>query len=114
MTFQERGTSWFLAQLKPNCGHITERNLRLRGFRTFLLTEAGTKRVWGKFVTAPRPLSPGDLFVQIDTGAGNWRLINSTHGITRLVSSGKEPAPVPIDIVGQLMLRCDAAGKLFL
>jgi transcriptional antiterminator RfaH len=112
MTFQERGTSWFLAQLKPNCGHIAERNLKLQGFRTFLPTEDGTKRVRGKFVTAPRPLFPGYIFVQIDTGAGTWRTINSTNGITRLVSFGQEPAPVPLDIVSQLMLRCDATGKL--
>lgn len=112
MTFQERGTSWFLAQLKPNCANIAERNLKLQGFRTFLPTEDGTKRVRGKFVTAPRPLFPGYIFVQIDTAAGNWRTINSTHGITRLVSFGKEPAPVPLDIVSQLMLRGDATGKL--
>lgn len=111
MTFQERGTSWFLAQLKPNSGQIAERNLKLQGFRTFLPIEASTKRVRGKFVTAARPLFPGYIFVQIDTGAGNWRMINSTHGITRLVSFGKEPTPVPIDILSQLMLRCDAAGK---
>lgn len=112
MTFQERGMSWFLAQLKPNCANIAERNLKLQGFRTFLPTETGTKRVRGKFVTAPQPLFPGYIFVQIDTSAGNWRTINSTNGITRLVSFGKEPAPVPLDIVSQLMLRCDATGKL--
>ena len=112
MPFQERGTRWFLAQLKPNCANIAERNLKLQGFRTFLPIEDGTKRVRGKFITAPRPLFPGYIFVQIDTGAGHWRTINSTTGITRLVSFGKEPAPVPLDIVSQLMLRCDGSGKL--
>ena len=112
MTIQERGMSWFLAQLKPNCANIAERNLKLQGFQTFLPTEAGTKRVRGKFITARRPLFPGYIFVKIDTDAGNWCKINSTHGITRLVSFGTEPAPVPLDIVSQLMLRCDAAGML--
>ena len=112
MTFQERGTSWFLAQLKSNCGHIAARNLTLQGFRTFLPMEDGTKRVRGKFITAPRPLFPGYIFVAFNAGAGLWRTINSTNGITRLVSFGKEPAPVPLDIVSQLMLRCDASGKL--
>lgn len=112
MTFHDQGTSWFLAQLKPNCGHIAERNLNLQGFRSFLPTEDGTRRVRGKFITAPRPLFPGYIFVAFDTGAGHWRTINSTNGITRLVSFGKEPAPVPLGIVSQLMLRCDASGKL--
>lgn len=112
MTFHNQRSSWFLAQLKPNSSHIAERNLTRQGIRTFLPTEDCTKRMRGKFVTAPRPLFPGYIFVQIDTGAGNWRTINSTHGITRLVSFGREPAPLPLDIVSQLMLRCDAAGKL--
>ena len=38
--------------------------------------------------------------------------VNSTNGITRLVSFGKEPTAVPLDLVSQLMLRCDAQGKL--
>ena len=112
MTFHDRGTSWFLAQLKPNCGHIAERNLKLQGFQTFLPTEDNTKRVRGKFITAPRPLFPGYIFVAFNTSAGHWRTINSTNGITRLVSFGKEPAQVPVDIVSQLMLRCDVSGKL--
>jgi transcriptional antiterminator RfaH len=112
MSFHNRGTTWFLAQLKPNCEHIAERNLKQQGFKTFLPTEDGTKRVRGKFMTAPQPLFPGYIFVAFDTGAGHWRTINSTHGITRLVSFGKEPAPVPRDIVSQLMMRCDASGKL--
>jgi len=112
MTFDDRCTSWFLAQLKPNCGQIAERHLKLQGFRTFLPTEDGTKRVRGRFITAPRPLFPGYIFVAFSTSAGHWRTINSTNGITRLVSFGKEPAPVPRDIVSQLMLRCDASGKL--
>lgn len=112
MTFHDRSTSWFLAQLKPNCGRIAERNLKLQGFRTFLPTEVGTKRVSGKFITTPRPLFPGYIFVAFNAGAGHWRTINSTNGITRLVSFGKEPAPVPLEIVSQLMLHCDVAGKL--
>jgi transcriptional antiterminator RfaH len=112
MTFHDRGTSWFLAQIKPNCGRIAGCNLQRQGFRTFLPTEDSTKRVRGKFITTPRALFPGYIFVAFNTGAGHWRTINSTNGITRLVSFGKEPAPVPLDIVSQLMLRCDASGKL--
>lgn len=112
MPFQDRGTSWFLVQHKPNCGRIAERNLKQQGFRTFLPSEDSTKRVRGKFISAPRPLFPGYVFVAFNAGAGHWRAINSTNGVTRLVSFGKDPAPVPLDIVSQLMLRCDASGKL--
>lgn len=112
MTFHDRGTSWFLAQLKPNCANIADKNLKRQGFRTFLPLEEETRQRNGKFVTAMRPLFPGYIFVAFDVARGFWRTVNSTYGITRLVSFGKEPTAVPLDLVSQLMLRCDATGKL--
>lgn len=112
MTFHDRGTSWFLAQLKPNSVKIAERNLKRQGFRTFLPVEEVTKRAKSKFVTAEQPMFPGYIFVAFNVTKGGWRAINSTNGITRLVSFGKDPAPVPLDIISGLMLRCDAQGKL--
>lgn len=112
MTFHDSGTSWFLAQLKPNCASIADKNLKRQGFRTFLPLEEETRQRNGKFVTAMRPLFPGYIFVAFDVACGLWRTVNSTYGITRLVSFGKEPTAVPLDLVSQLMLRCDAAGKL--
>ena len=41
-----------------------------------------------------------------------WRAVNSTHGITRLVSFGNEPAAVPRDLIAELMQRCKANGTL--
>ena len=112
MTFHDRGTTWFLAQLKPNSLKIAERNLKRQGFRTFLPVEEVTKRAKSKFVTAERPMFPGYIFVSFDATKGGWRAINSTNGITRLVSFGKDPAPVPLDIISGLLLRCDVQGKL--
>lgn len=112
MTFHDNATSWFLAQIKPNCANIADKNLRRQGFKTFLPMEEETRQRSGKFATATRPLFPGYIFVAFDVARGFWRAVNSTYGITRLVSFGKEPAAVPLDLVSQLMLRCDATGKL--
>ena len=112
MTLYEHGTSWFLAQLKPNCANIADRNLKRQGFQTFLPLEEETRQRNGKFVTAERPLFPGYIFVAFDAARGLWRNVNSTYGITRLVSFGEEPAAVPIDLVTQIMLRCDSSGRL--
>lgn len=112
MTFHDRGSSWFLAQLKPNCANIADKNLKRQGFKTFLPLEEETRQRNGRFVTTMRPLFPGYIFVAFDVSRGFWRTVNSTYGITRLVSFGKEPAAVPLDLVSQLMLRCDAQGKL--
>ena len=112
MTIDDLEKSWFLAQLKPNCANIAKRNLKQQGFDTFLPLEEETRRRNHKFVTTLRPLFPGYIFVAFDVARDFWRAVNSTHGITRLVSFGKEPTAVPLDLVSQLMLRCDAEGRL--
>ena len=112
MTFHDRGTNWFLAQMKPNCANIANTNLQRQGFNTFLPLEERTRQRSGKFVNATSPLFPGYIFVAFDVSSGLWRTVNSTYGITRLVSFGEEPAVVPHDLVSQLILRCDPAGKL--
>ena len=112
MTFHDLGTSWFLAQLKPNCADIANRNLKQQGFRTFLPLEQETRQRNGKSISAQRPLFAGYIFVAFDTTGGLWRTVNSTYGITRLVSFGNRPAAVALDLVTQLMLRCDDTGRL--
>ncbi len=112
MTFHNRDTSWFLAQLKPNCANIARKNLKRQGFQTFLPMVEETHQRNGRFVTFMRPLFPGYIFVAFDVARGPWRAVNSTYGITRLVSFGKEPTAVPPGLVSQLMLRCDIKGTL--
>ncbi len=112
MKVGDPGSAWYLAQLKPNCVRIAERNLKRQGFETFLPLEEKTVRRRGRFVQDLLPLFPGYIFVSLDPLLGPWRPINSTYGVTRIVSFGAEPAPVPLDLVSQLMLRCDASGLL--
>jgi transcriptional antiterminator RfaH len=112
MTKQVFGTSWFLAQLKPNCANIVDKNLKRQGFQTFLPLEEETCQRHAKCVTGTRPLFPGYIFVAFDVAHGLWRTVNSTHGIARLVSFGKKPAAVPQELVSQLMLRCNGNGEL--
>ncbi len=106
------GASWFLAQFKPNCHQIAERNLARQGYRVFLPVEDVTRKSGTKFVTKRQPLFAGYLFVAFDPALGGWRAINATYGISRLVSFGTDPAPVPLELICGLMLRCDAEGKL--
>lgn len=48
----------------------------------------------------------------LDALRGGWSAVNSTYGVTRLVSIGNTPAPVPTALVDQIILRCDRKGKL--
>lgn len=112
MTFHDRANAWFLAQLRPNSAAIAERNLQRQQFLTFLPRETCTRRVRGQFVSRLEPLFPGYIFVSFNPARGRWNTINSTFGVSRLVSFGSAPAPVPDDLVSKLILRCDAEGML--
>ncbi|MCC5982886.1 MAG: transcriptional activator RfaH [Rhodobacteraceae bacterium] len=112
MPDQDSDSAWFLAQFKPNSHAIAARNLARQRFRTFLPLHEETRRARGRFVTQLRPLFPGYIFVALDLAQGGWQKVNSTQGVTRLVSLGKTPNRVPDALVDQLMRRCDSDGKL--
>ncbi len=112
MTLHDRDTDWFLAQVKPNCSQIAQRNLARQGYQTFLPLEDVTQQRMGKFVTAKRALFPGYIFVAFDAAQGHWRSVNATYGITSLVSFGRVPAAVPSGLVSRLMERCSDDGTL--
>lgn len=102
--------AWFLAQLKPNSQAIALRNLSRQGFVTFHPMMDETQRKNGRFVTVQRPVFPGYIFVELDTTSGGWRAVNSTYGVTRLVSFGAEPAEVYPGIMAALMERFSGDG----
>lgn len=96
--------SWLLAQIKPNAHHLATQNLARQGMNTFLPLIEETKAKGARFVTKTRPLFPGYLFVRADFSQA--RSINSTVGISRLVSFGNAPALVPDGLVTELKSRC--------
>ena len=112
MMAEQIETTWFLAQLKPNCHRIAERNLKRQGFQSFLPMQEESGRAGSRFDSQMRPLFPGYLFVAFNKALGGWWKVNSTYGIVRLVSTGNTPVEVPLSLVTQLMLRCDNSGKL--
>ena len=103
---------WYLLQLKPNSHRIAERNLNRQGFKTFLPMQEVTRRKASHFVNDLKPLFPGYMFVSFDTEIDAWRKINSTMGVSRLVSFGSEPKALPTQLVSGLIMRCDENGKL--
>lgn len=104
---QEPDKAWFLAQLKPNGLKLALRNLDRQGFATFCPRQDRTHRRGTRFVEKDTPLFPGYLFVQFDPNAGCWRAINSTYGVSRLVSFGGSPRPVPEPLIAGLQARTD-------
>ena len=103
---------WYLVQFKPNSHKIAERNLLRLGFETFLPMQKSTQRKTSKFIDVMKPLFPGYMFVSCDTAQQPWRKINSTIGVSRIVSFGNKPVQASLDLVQGLQARCDEAGEL--
>ncbi len=101
---------WYLAQVKPNCAQIAQRNLERQGFECFVPLERFTLRQSGRFQSQTRLYFPGYLFVAIVEASAPWRTITSTHGIAQMVRFGGRPAAVPYQIVSELQAACDHEG----
>jgi transcriptional antiterminator RfaH len=103
---------WYLIQFKPNSHRLAERNLHRQGFETFLPMQKITRRKASRFVSDLKPLFPGYMFVSTNSDLAPWRAINSTIGVSKLVSFEGKPKPLPLQLVSGLMLRCDTSGSL--
>lgn len=104
---------WFAVQLKPNAEAIARRNLAQQGINVFAPFEVVTVRRGQRLAQVNKSLFPGYLFVSFDREAMRWRTINSTYGVSRLVSFGSEgPAEVPLELIEALRQRCDGEGRL--
>ena len=103
---------WFILQFKPNSHRLAESNLHRQGFESFLPLHEVTKHKHNRYVSELRPLFPGYMFVAFDPESGPWKQINSTVGVSKLVSFGHHPAPIPLDLISGLMARCSPGGKL--
>ncbi|MDB9765938.1 transcriptional activator RfaH [Planktomarina temperata] len=103
---------WYLIQFKPNSHRLAERNLQRQEFETFLPMQKITRRKASRFVSDLKPLFPGYMFVSVDSELAPWRSINSTIGVSKLVSFEGKPKPLPLQLISGFMLRCDASGTL--
>ena len=103
---------WYAALVRPNFAEIALRNLERQGFEVFFPREMETKHRGAKFVEIARPLFPGYMIVSLDTQGADWRKVNSTYGVARLVSFGSVPTRVPNELVEVLRQRCDGKGFL--
>lgn len=104
------GQGWYLVHCKPSSEQMARRNLENQGFLTFLPLQKLTHRKGTAFQEQLRPLFPGYMFVAQDPAAGQWRKINNTRGVARLVRFVAEPTPLPPRIMEQLFACCDATG----
>lgn len=65
-----------------------------------------------KMSTVEAPFFPRYLFIVLDLGRDQWRKVNGTFGVARLVMRGDEPHPVPYGVVETMIASADISGFL--
>lgn len=104
---------WYLAQLKPGGFERAVTNLARQGYESFMPLREETRRRSERWDTKLRPLFPGYLFVKVPDDRRQWRSINSTYGVSRLVAlQAGRPTQVAPDLVAALQTRMREDGKL--
>lgn len=109
---QDNASHWYVANTKVNAEITAAGHLRRQGFSVYLplykkLCSHARRREW-----LSRPLFPRYLFVGVSETNGRWRAINSTVGISHLVSFDGAPAPVDNTIIENLRAREDEKGMV--
>lgn len=108
------GEQWFAVHTLPFGEARAEGNLKNQDFQTFLPKRKKTIRHARKLATIDAPFFPRYLFVVLDLNRDQWRKINGTFGVARLVMRGDTPQPVPPGVVEALIASADARGILHL
>lgn len=103
-------SNWYVVQTHPNAEAKAASHLERQGFSVYLPRYLKRRRHARKIQTVQAALFPRYLFVNIDLQSQRWRSIQSTIGVSRLVTNGEIPAPVPAPVISGLRDREDERG----
>jgi transcription elongation factor/antiterminator RfaH len=106
------GERWYAVHTLPLREAYAQGHLRNQAFRTFLPKRRKTVRHARKLRAVEAAFFPRYLFVVLDLTRHQWRSVNGTFGVSRLVMRGDEPHPVPCGLVEALIAMADADGIL--
>jgi transcriptional antiterminator RfaH len=107
-------SAWYVVQTHANGEVRAACNLVRQGFETYLPRYLKRRSHARKIERVPAPLFPRYLFVRMDVATQRWRSVCSTFGVSRLVSNGSFPEPVPARVLNALRAREDAGGYVTL
>jgi transcription elongation factor/antiterminator RfaH len=106
------GERWFVVHTLPHQEKRAQIQLENQRYRTFLPKREKTIRHARKLTTVVAPFFPRYMFIILDPEHDQWRPINGTLGVARLVMQGERPNPVPPGIVETLIASTGPDGLL--
>ncbi len=105
------GERWYLVQALARQEARADVQLAQQQFRVFLPRFSKTIRHSRQFRIVKAPVFAGYLFVILDLARDQWRSINGTFGVARIVTFQDRPSPVPRGLIEALLDRTDDAGE---
>ena len=103
---------WCIAQIKPNSYNSAIQNLERQGFETFLPKMETTQRQENKFFVKNVYVFPGYVFVCFDPDIIPWFKINSTYGVSKVLTFSSKPAEISSDFILELKNRYEINSNL--
>lgn len=100
---QDAGT-WYLLQIKTAQHNRAQENLHSQGFEYYLPVHTVKKIYRRQYISREEPLFPGYVFVKLGN-TSNWRAVQATKGVTRIVSFNGKPQPVEEELIQGLKQR---------
>jgi transcription elongation factor/antiterminator RfaH len=101
---------WYVVQTQPHAENRAVLNLRRQDYRVFCPRLRKTVRHARRSTVSLVPLFPGYVFLHLDVSRRQWRSVNGTFGVARLIMQGDLPQPVPRGVIELLLDRADADG----
>jgi transcriptional antiterminator RfaH len=98
---------WYTLFTKPRREYQVSEILSEKGMETFVPTVLMRRR--GRLVE--RPFFPRYMFVRVDFDEVGLSQVQWTPGLTRIVSFGGGPSPVPEEIIDHLRMRLEQINE---
>lgn len=96
--------TWYLLQIKTQQHGRAQENLENQGFEFYSPSHRVKKIQRGKLKVRMEPLFQGYVFVQLNEQS-DWRALQSTRGVTKVVSFNGRPQPVDSMLILALRQR---------
>lgn len=108
------GQQWYVVHTHPQGEKRAELNLQRQGFKAYFPRYLRQRRHARRVDVVTRPLFPRYLFVALDLGRDRWRAIQSTFGVSNLVSAGDRPLAISDAVVEEIRARESGDGYVTL
>jgi transcriptional antiterminator RfaH len=102
----QKKKKWLLAYTKPGSELEAQKNLENQGFKTLLPMISSVSRKDSKSYRV-NPMFPRYVFILVDLKKENWNTINSTIGVTNLITFGNKLSFVPEDAIHKIYSYLD-------